>query len=457
MADQAERGGTVRPDREVLHRSFVFKLPTAFDEQAFFYLRVQSSISLNFSLLVWTPAEYAAWTIPDFYGFGIIYGILISMIFYNLFLYASLRDRVYLYYVLYVSSMLAYQQFLYGQFSAFVHLPPRETMRLFWAVSGLVWLSGTLFVRGFLDLEKLAPKADVIIVLLMMMAASYALLGIFGHDSLANLLSRILSILGPVTVIALALLGILKGFKPARYFLLAWFILMVGTIFYSMSGTLLPRTFVTRYAVAIGAAAESLILSLALGSRILALREEKERLEAREARLKKMSVTDGMTGLFNKLFFVENLPEEIQRSRLAGYPLSLLMMDVDHFKRFNDTYGHTEGDKVLTALSDVLRSCARKSDSACRFGGEEFTLILPGADRSTALNVAERIRAMFSDQRFDVSETQTASATVSVGLAQLGPDEDAERLIKRADAALYRAKGGGRNRVEGRSLKLTIC
>ncbi|MBU2552238.1 MAG: sensor domain-containing diguanylate cyclase [Proteobacteria bacterium] len=434
--------------REVLHRSFVLELPATFDEQAFFYLRVQSSISLNFSLLIWTPAEYAAWTIPDFYGFGVIYGILLGMIFYNLFLYVSLRDRVYLYYVLYVSSMLAYQQFLYGQFSAFVRLEPRETMRLFWMTSGLAWLSGILFVQGFLNLKKLAPRANVILILFMTLAVSYALLGILGYDALANLLSRIISIFGPMVCIALASFGIYKGFKPARYFLLAWFILMVGTMLYGISGTFLPRTFVARYGVAIGSAAEALILSLALGSRILALREEKEMLEAQEARLRKMSVTDGMTGLFNKMFFIENLPEKIQRSGLAGHPLSLLMMDVDHFKRFNDTYGHAEGDKVLTALSEVLRSCARKSDSACRFGGEEFTLILPGADRATALNVAERIRTMFSSQCFDVSETGTASAKVSVGLAQLGPDEDAESLIKRADGALYRAKRAGRNRVE---------
>ena len=127
--------------------------------------------------------------------------------------------------------------------------------------------------------------------------------------------------------------------------------------------------------------------------------------------------------------------------------LSIFIMDVDNFKRFNDTYGHPEGDNVLITLAQVINDGIRKKDFGCRYGGEEFTVILPEISLENARQVAERIRKNFAARVFTIGNEPEVSATVSIGLAQYSRGEDAQGLIRRADGALYQAKHEGKNRV----------
>ena len=143
----------------------------------------------------------------------------------------------------------------------------------------------------------------------------------------------------------------------------------------------------------------------------------------------------------------------MQRSRRQGDRLSLLMLDVDHFKGFNDTYGHATGDQVLAELARAICRNIRSCDIPCRYGGEEFAIILPGVDLEKAQEVAERVRQDFGRQRLDVEsldgygEKAQVGATVSVGVAQARPSDDPASLFERADHALYQAKARGRDRV----------
>jgi diguanylate cyclase (GGDEF)-like protein len=123
------------------------------------------------------------------------------------------------------------------------------------------------------------------------------------------------------------------------------------------------------------------------------------------------------------------------------------MMDVDDFKKFNDEYGHVEGDQVLIRLARIIRKSARDTDTACRYGGEEFTVILPGAPAGLAGAVAERIRESFAQQAFTPRSGEVVTSSVSIGLAEFRGGETVEDLISRADEALYRAKRAGKNRV----------
>jgi len=125
------------------------------------------------------------------------------------------------------------------------------------------------------------------------------------------------------------------------------------------------------------------------------------------------------------------------------------MLDVDRFKQFNDTWGHPEGDRVLTALGRLLIHALRGEDVACRYGGEEFVIILHQADRKTAMDAAERIRAGFAEIPFQPVRGKPVFMTVSIGVAQWRPDEEFASLLMRADQALYEAKQAGRNRVRG--------
>lgn len=157
---------------------------------------------------------------------------------------------------------------------------------------------------------------------------------------------------------------------------------------------------------------------------------------------------DPLTGLLNRRAFAGSARGLVDSAARTGVPLSLLMLDADHFKVCNDTYGHPVGDRVLVLLAQILRAQIRPSDLVGRLGGEEFAVLLQCATQDTAFRVAERIRSAMADSRLDLGGGLTIQVpTVSVGVANLTPDESLDSLLVRADAALYRAKGEGRNRT----------
>jgi len=156
-------------------------------------------------------------------------------------------------------------------------------------------------------------------------------------------------------------------------------------------------------------------------------------------RLEELAITDGLTGLHNHRHFQERLRRDLEIARRAGRPLSIVMFDVDHFKAYNDTYGHPAGDEVLRRVADALRHEARAGDLVARYGGEEFVVAMPDADRDAAHAAAERIRRHVHGE---------GVVTISGGIATFPEDGgDAETLIERADRALYKAKREGRDRI----------
>lgn len=167
-----------------------------------------------------------------------------------------------------------------------------------------------------------------------------------------------------------------------------------------------------------------------------------------EAQLQKLASIDPLTGLFNRRVFLEQLEQERAKvSRLFHYSAVLLMLDLDFFKRVNDTYGHATGDAVLKAFADVARNNSRAIDIPARLGGEEFAILLAGADKKDALTMAERLRQQVADIAID-HETGPVNITVSIGAAILLADDiNCEAVLHRADAALYEAKDRGRNRT----------
>lgn len=161
-----------------------------------------------------------------------------------------------------------------------------------------------------------------------------------------------------------------------------------------------------------------------------------------------MAVTDALTGLYNRRYLETHLGHLVEHSVNRGKPLSVLTLDVDFFKSVNDTHGHDAGDRVLQELAGRLRASIRSIDLACRTGGEEFVVVLPGTEVGTAEKIAERIRRAVAGRRFNAGPGCSLNITVSVGVAALnGIDDQVGDILKRADRALYRAKHEGRNRV----------
>jgi two-component system cell cycle response regulator len=161
-----------------------------------------------------------------------------------------------------------------------------------------------------------------------------------------------------------------------------------------------------------------------------------------------MAITDQLTGLHNRRYMSRHMETQLKNSAASGKPVSFLIMDIDHFKAVNDTYGHDVGDEVLREFANRIVANVRGMDLACRYGGEEFVVVMPDTETSFALNVAERLRRSVETTPFVISrEPGEIKLTVSIGMASTHPNETAEDLLRRADQALYRAKREGRNRV----------
>jgi len=163
--------------------------------------------------------------------------------------------------------------------------------------------------------------------------------------------------------------------------------------------------------------------------------------------VQRQAITDDLTGLVNRRRFIDALQSEIERARRFGSHLTVVLADLDDFKRVNDEFGHHAGDDVLRSFADLVRSHVRDVDVPGRIGGEEFAILLPETGRVDAVSVAERMRHSLSVVPIPVAENRTVSVTSSFGVAELGPGQSGDDLMREADAALYRAKAEGKNRV----------
>lgn len=179
------------------------------------------------------------------------------------------------------------------------------------------------------------------------------------------------------------------------------------------------------------------------------LEQKIEELEKTKAKLRRLAVTDGLTGLFNYRAFRRQLHLEISRSDRFDLPVSLLMMDIDHFKVYNDQFGHLNGDRVLKRFAKLLFENIRDVDCLTRYGGEEFALILPGTDKKSAKIVAEKLRRLVERSPFPMEKKlPKGRVTMSVGVASYPQDtKDEKAFIRLSDKALYKAKKKGRNRT----------
>ncbi len=186
-------------------------------------------------------------------------------------------------------------------------------------------------------------------------------------------------------------------------------------------------------------------------------------LRAQNVSLQQQAHVDSLTGLYNRRYLIQALEREMERTRRTARPTAVVIADLDHFKQVNDNWGHETGDRALQLAADMLRASVRKLDIACRYGGEEFVVILPDTELPLALSVAERIRAMIEAQPLSIateSDSQEAlSLTASLGVEafDVGSMGTAEQLIGRADAFLYQAKHQGRNCVRGPQIKETAA
>jgi len=229
---------------------------------------------------------------------------------------------------------------------------------------------------------------------------------------------------------------------------------LLGILFVSISATLLIRSIVRPLNKAVihfkrianGNLDENILVSSQdeIGQVLSELAAMQGKLKIMIGELDRLASTDKLTGAWNRRRFEETIETEMDRLRRYGNRLSLMILDVDHFKNINDQYGHAVGDQVLVDLSDTIRSSLRSSDSLTRWGGEEFVILCPNTTLSIVSKLAERLRKKIVTVNFQ----QVGSITVSFGAAECGPSETWEQWLHRADEALYLAKSSGRDQVQ---------
>lgn len=357
-----------------------------------------------------------------------------------------LRERVYAYFVGQVLFIVLYELYAFG--IGYEYLPTSLLtslgVRACWLMAAVGAALSIEFSRRFLELSRCAPRLDRVLGILR-----WPLLGIALCSTapallpgwwLQDAISIVLLVAAPLLLFA-ALIVWQQGGRRGGFYLCAWvpglLLVMVRTLQLIQQW---PLPTWLEFALPAAFAFASLVLSFGLADDTLSIRHERDVAH-------RLAEQDGLTGILNRRAILARLREAFLDARSRNAPLAVLFLDLDHFKRVNDSYGHRAGDQCLRAVITPIVSELRQGDALGRYGGEEFLIVLPGAAMPNAMVVAERIRRRVEEMPMLISGLQIG-LTLSVGIAALEPHVwTPEDLIERADAALYLSKTAGRNRV----------
>ena len=464
-------------NRFIRYRYPNFRLDLPLGQPVEVLLRVQSQSSMQVPLVLYTPRAFAEEMRDAQFSTGLYYGIVLALLIYNLVLWLMLRDSGYFWYLLHVAAfgLVLFTLNGYGFEYFWPEWPWMADVAVPLSIC-LALIGMQLFARSYLELQQRWPVGNAIS---LGISAFFGVLAIVSTQAEYRVVTPIASkavLLGVVWIIIATIVMLRRGYAPARLFLLAWALFLAGTTMFTLLAFgLVPRNFWTLNGVQIGSAMEMLLLSLALGSRYAGLRMENirivqqvnEQLERSvidrtkqlrttmaqlgeaNVQLREYSQRDPLTGVYNRRHFREAFEEELLARQDNGKPLALLLLDLDHFKRINDRYGHLAGDDCLRhAARCVEEVAATRGGLVARFGGEEFVAVFPGTNAQEALQLAEAMRLRIH-QTPVATRNHSIHMSTSIGVHTVDASRETvpEEVIRIADEALYRAKDDGRNCV----------
>lgn len=479
-------------ERPVKHRNFVIPLTLTPGDQHRLYFRVQTSSAMQLPLTLWDPVQFYDEEQNQMLFEGLYYGIALVMIIYHLFVFRALRERMYLFYAGFITAMPLFVATLSGL--AFQYLWPYSTwwndQAIMFSLNGVIFF-GLLFTRDFLAISNHShPMIHRIMLVLITLGALQALSTLVIPYDKVVVTTILLAVIACSFQLYVGAVRIYQGNTAARYFTTAFALMLMGGILLALEKfTILPRNIFIENATQAGSALGIILLSVALADRLnrekkaafsaqkqmleqerrarqaqeetlrveqeansqleIRVRERTEELERANKQLKALSAHDELTGLKNRRAFDEQFQTLAITAFRLSQPLAVMVLDIDHFKDFNDNHGHLVGDECLKMVAGIIHSnVTRPGDLPARYGGEEFVVVLADTPEQGAWKVAERIRTGLEQRPFMVAGTQVP-LTVSIGVSVRVPGhaDEATALFAEADSALYQAKNRGRNQV----------
>ena len=376
-------------------------------------------------------------------SYGFLYGFLFALLAYNLMLYAGLRDTRYAFYSLYLGMFLLMNISYTGH--GFKWIWPGHVTWEQWSNPILMVLyaaSGLIFALRFLDTRNHFPRVHRAVIGYLGVSCSLLLLTVLvDSQRYALLVAFTFVFLFTGIMLAVGVMAVRSGQKPARYFLLAAISTIVGAALTALSvWGFIPFNTWTFRAVDIGILLDATLLALALTYQFRVGQAEK-------LRAQQLAWLDPLTGINNRRAFYDKTKAIWNIALRHSHELSVILLDIDSFKRINDAYGHAYGDAVLVATAKVLMQTVRCQDVAARWGGEEFILLLPETNLEEASTLAERLRSAIADIRLKNTDIESV-VTASFGVAQRASHHhNLDAVISSADKYLYQSKDTGRNRV----------
>ena len=486
----SEENGLIVPikQRKVLHHNPTFALKIKPNEMKIFYVKANSMLTSSGEFIIYKKEYFHTFhgyyhDILYMFYFGTIF--IIALI--NLFIYFRLKEHIYLFYSAYTFFYILWVASYSG---LILYTPFGDYYFKFLMVTPMFVMFLILFSTEFLNIKKYLPTM-------------YKPLNIFGYffGGLAILILfkfapwfELVNILASIAFLILFTIAIYILRKNndinTKYYLFAMSIYMITiSLMSAMANGWIENNDINRYSFLFGSFFEILFFTLVLTNRfyifqnekiiiqneLLILKNENEvilekkikkrtkkltetnkelctLLDEREVLLKELkllAVTDSMTNLYNRRYFNEISNNIVNLSKRENKELSIIILDIDKFKNVNDTYGHQFGDDVIISLSQILLKNQRKSDIICRYGGEEFVILLPYTSIETAFDIAEKIRIIVESLKLTLPTSEVFQFTISLGISKVNKDEDLDiqPALKRADNALYEAKCFGRNKV----------
>lgn len=374
---------------------------------------------------------------------ALMVGMLLALVFYNGLLYFATSKKENIFYSLYLISGLVWIALSYGLIASVFDVYGDTVFKLNLSLFTMpIFL--LLFIMAIFETKVFYPTEHRFLQGLVGLLVGTLIWGLFDISAALKPASSLATLMMVVTLsVGISLYR--KGHPLAKYFLLGHSLFVVfngiAVLFYK---GLIPPNYLNSHGVGIGIMLEALTLAFVISHRIKLL----ENIRASQDELKEQAATDPLTKLYNRRFFFPQASYLLDLAKGAHTPVSVMMLDIDHFKRVNDGYGHACGDQVLIKLAKILKEQSRTGDLAARFGGEEFAVLLPGTGLQEAGRWAERLRTAVQALDIVISSNESLRVSISVGVAEVDvAQESLDSALHRADMALYQAKNRGRNQV----------